>query len=295
MVNSATPASQKGDLLYVTNRTSGIRFLADTGVAVSILPPSEGDRVSKQPAYNLLAANGTPIATYSTKVMSLNLGLKKRFTWPFVIAEVTQPILGYDCLHHHDLVVDARRHCLRHLPTNSFTRGSATRQQPESIVHIAATSRYLSLLQEFPTLTSPETAVPAVTTTVQHHIVTTSPLVFFRPRRLPPERLKAAKEEFADLLKEGIIRPSSSCWASPLHMVPKRTAEEWRACGDYRALNNITISDRYPVPHIQDFHSNLHGARVFFFQNRLGASLSPDSGSSRGHSQNSNNNAIRMV
>jgi cleavage and polyadenylation specificity factor subunit 1 len=71
-----------------------------------------------------------------------------------------------------------------------------------------------------------------------------------------------AKAEFDAMLKEGTARRAEGPWSSPLHLVPKKDTG-WRPCGDYRALNNRTIPDRYPVPHIQDYSHRLAGCTVF--------------------------------
>ena len=87
-------------------------------------------------------------------------------------------------------------------------------------------------------------------------------MVSHRPRHLSPTKLGAAKAEFNKLIDMGIIRPSSSTWTSPLHMVQKPNGE-WRPCGDYRRLNDVTTPDRYPIPNVQDFTSHLAGATIF--------------------------------
>jgi hypothetical protein len=52
-------------------------------------------------------------------------------------------------------------------------------------------------------------------------------------RRLDAQKLAAVKAEFVALERDGIIRLSSSPWASPLHMV-KKPDGSWRCCGYYR-------------------------------------------------------------
>ncbi|GFW54361.1 retrovirus-related Pol polyprotein from transposon opus [Trichonephila clavipes] len=89
-----------------------------------------------------------------------------------------------------------------------------------------------------------------------HCIETKGPPVHARTRRLNPERLAYLKREFGDLMRQGIIRPSKSSYASPIHFV-KKSEGSWRIWGDFRRLNSVTIPDRYPLPHIHDFVSGL--------------------------------------
>lgn len=56
--------------------------------------------------------------------------------------------------------------------------------------------------------------------------------------------------------------PSSSPYASLLHMVPKDT-HTWRLCGDFRRLNAQTTPDKYPVPHLHDLAMGLKDMKIF--------------------------------
>ena len=87
------------------------------------------------------------------------------------------------------------------------------------------------------------------------------PLISARARYLPPDKLKLARAEFDKLETLGIIRRSNSPWSFPLHMVPKGYG--WRPCGDYHRLNNVSTTDKYPVPHILDLAVNLTGMKIF--------------------------------
>jgi hypothetical protein len=75
-------------------------------------------------------------------------------------------------------------------------------------------------------------------------------------------KLEAAKADFAAMEADGVVRRSSSPWASPLHMVLKKDGS-WRPCGDFRRLNLVTQPDKYPLPNMLDFAQRLTGCTVF--------------------------------
>ncbi|GBM80865.1 hypothetical protein AVEN_205064-1 [Araneus ventricosus] len=127
---------------------------------------------------------------------------------------------------------------------------------------ISNQSPYHSILSQLPELLTPVSGNVGASHNIEHCIETRGPPVFSKARRLNPEKLKFLREEFQTLMEQGIIRPSKSAYASPIHFLKKQNGD-WRICGDFRRLNSIVISDRYPLPHIHDFSHGVAGKTVF--------------------------------
>lgn len=247
--------------LFVTDRSTKFDFLVDTGADVSVLP-SKSKSMSNC-GESLRAANGSFIRTFGEKVLKIDLGLRREFKWKFILADVSCGIIGADFLHFFDLVVDLHNYRIIDNRTKLAISGRISTSPLPSIRSFIASSKYDQILLKFPSLLKPMQADVPVNHCIMHHIVTKGNPVFCRPRRLDADRFKIAKTEFEYLLAHGIIRTSSSQWASPLHMAPKKGTSEMRPCGDYRALNAITIPDRYPIPNVQDFSQCLFGKKIF--------------------------------
>ena len=101
------------------------------------------------------------------------------------------------------------------------------------------------------------------TTLVEHEIpLTNTDPVRQRHRRIPPSQFTLVKEHVQELLRQGIVRHSTSPYASPIVVVQKKTGEI-RLCVDYRELNARTRRDAYPLPRIDETLDALSGARWF--------------------------------
>jgi hypothetical protein len=83
-----------------------------------------------------------------------------------------------------------------------------------------------------------------------------------RPYRMPPNEQAELKVHLNELLKKGLIRPSSSPWGCPAIFVKKKD-QSLRMCVDYWPLNAVTIKNKYPLPRIDILFDQLSKAKVF--------------------------------
>ncbi|XP_040930143.1 uncharacterized protein [Gossypium hirsutum] len=82
------------------------------------------------------------------------------------------------------------------------------------------------------------------------------------PYRMSPPELEELRKQLKELLDAGFIRPSKSPYGAPV-LFQKKHDGSLRMCIDYRALNKITVKNRYPIPLIANLFDQLGSARWF--------------------------------
>jgi hypothetical protein len=87
--------------------------------------------------------------------------------------------------------------------------------------------------------------------------------IYKTPFRMTTPELAELKEHIKELLKKGFIHPSSSPWGAPMIFVPKKDGTQ-RLCVEYRALNEVTIKNKFLLPRIDDLFDQLRGACVSY-------------------------------
>ena len=121
----------------------------------------------------------------------------------------------------------------------------------------------IQILTEFSNIFTPPTSLPPKRP--HDHYIPLQPNthpVNVRPYRYPYYQKTQIKKMVRELLQSGLVRPSKSPFSSPVLLV-KKADGDWRFYVDYRALNSITIKDKYPIPVIDELLDELHGTKFF--------------------------------
>jgi hypothetical protein len=113
--------------------------------------------------------------------------------------------------------------------------------RPPSVATPTCTGEIIATFQD---VLNPKGDLQRTSENVAHHLQTRGPPIASKFRWLDSEKLAAAKKELLALEQAGIVRRSTSPWASQLHMLRKQDGT-WRPCGNYHCLNSVTVPDTY--------------------------------------------------
>ena len=118
------------------------------------------------------------------------------------------------------------------------------------------------LLQQYQDVFSKKGDPISSTPLIEHEIHTQGPPIRLPSRRQNPLVREQEQDQIQEMLRDGVVRPSASPWASPVVMVKKKD-NSMRFCVDFRKVNDATIKDAHPLPRIDDTLESLHGACYF--------------------------------
>ena len=176
-----------------------------------------------------MATNGTPIKAYGQQRREIKIG-GKSYSFIFLIAQVSRPILGLDLLQNYKMTIDLCDRRLLHSGTAMRFLSTSSRISGVNVVYY---SQFARLLEEFPEITATALASCTMKHGIECFINTTWSPIRTAPRRLSPDKLKVAKKYFKMMCAAGICGRSDLPWSSVLHLVPKNGL-------DFAAVRGLT-------------------------------------------------------
>jgi len=101
------------------------------------------------------------------------------------------------------------------------------------------------------------------TNILKHKISLVHPFpITARPKSFDPAMQRKMKQEVQDLLRRGIIRPSTSPYSASISVVEKKDGTI-RICSALIGLNAVTIDDGQPLPNMRELMNAIAGAKYY--------------------------------
>lgn len=117
--------------------------------------------------------------------------------------------------------------------------------------------RIQTLINQFGALFQPSSSLPLARETDHHiHLLPQSAPVNVRPYHYPHYQKHEIELQVESMLQKGLILPSTSPFSSPVLLIRKQDGS-WRFCVDYRALNAVTVRERFSIPTIDELLDEL--------------------------------------
>ena len=144
--------------------------------------------------------------------------------------------------------------------TTKLSNSDVLRNMDSKLSHLQPSQRQdvLDLVNEYAQL-FPD--VPSRTDMISHDVdIGDASPIKQHPYRLNPTKAKYLDQEIQYLLENDFTEHSQSSWSSPCILVPKPDGS-YRMCTDYRKVNNLTKSDNFPIPRIDDCVDKIGNAK----------------------------------
>ena len=263
-----------------TKTMISVRALIDSGASAPVMSPELAEKLGCQPRPGppiwMTQADGTKLE--SDRMVSTKLCMRNReFQLDAEVLDLggRQLVIGLSWLRENGFILDPVKRTLEkagcvvqcselNLPKVALIEASEltlTLEKEDCIFILDVASEYPRYLEVF----SEELAnrMPPLRKW-DHEIILQEGAKIPNgvTYKMTMEEEEALRKCLAEMLPAGKIRRSRSATAAPVLFVRKKNGS-LRMCVDYRALNKLTIPNRYPLPRIDDLQEKVKGATWF--------------------------------